>query len=201
MGSQNDIDKIVLDIFGKNNTFVEAGGSDPEDQNNTSLLEKNGWGGLIVEPKTNFNQKYDTMRSNSILENFVLVSNDYTSETIEGDFRHYMMGGIENIHGLDWRPQTYQCTQLSKLLKKHNISEVHFLSLDVEGYEKEVLKGVNFDEVFIHLIVVECHLKNNIRDSFVFLEDFDFIKVHEISQHDFYFNKKSKFFTETIKNI
>jgi FkbM family methyltransferase len=201
MGSQNNIDKIVLDIFGKNNTFVEAGGSDPEDQNNTSLLEKNGWGGLIVEPKTNFNQKYKDMRGNSILENFVLVSNDYSGETIDGDFRHHMMGGVINIHGLDWRPQTYPCTQLSKLLKKHTISEVHFLSLDVEGYEKEVLKGVNFDEVFIHLIVVECHLKNNIRDSFGFLEDFEFKKTYEISQHDFYFNKKSKFFTETLKNI
>lgn len=194
MGSQNNIDTTVLNLFGKNNIFVEAGGSDPEDQNNTSLLERNGWRGLIVEPKTNFNSKYSQMRKNSILENYVLVSNDYVDETIEGDFRHYMMGGIQNIHGLDWNPQTYPCTQLHKLLKKHNLNEVHFLSLDVEGYEKEVIDGINFNEVFIHFIVVECHIKNGIRDSFEFLENHGFEKVEESSQHDYYFNKSSKFF-------
>jgi hypothetical protein len=62
MGAQNNIDFDVLEIFGKNKIFVEAGGSDPQDQNNTSLLEKNGWKGLIVEPKKDFNFKYSNLR-------------------------------------------------------------------------------------------------------------------------------------------
>jgi len=32
MKDQNNIDSIILDTFGQNNIFVEAGGSDPEDQ-------------------------------------------------------------------------------------------------------------------------------------------------------------------------
>lgn len=35
-------------------------------------------------------------------------------------------------------------TTLSALLAKHHVTRVDFLSLDVEGYELEVLKGLNF---------------------------------------------------------
>jgi FkbM family methyltransferase len=193
MGAQNNIDNIVLDIFGKDKFFVEAGGSDPEDQNNTSLLESNGWKGLIVEPKTDFNLKYERMRKNSILENYVLVSNDHLDETVEGDFNHYMMGGVVNIHNLPWTPKPYPCIQLHKLIKKHNINEVHFFSLDVEGYEKEVLNGINFDEVFFHLIVVENHIKNGIKDNFDFLLNNGFEKQERPGYHEYYFNTKSKY--------
>jgi|688.fasta_scaffold750060_1 FkbM family methyltransferase len=197
MGAQNNIDFDVLEIFGKNKIFVEAGGSDPQDQNNTSLLEKNGWKGLIVEPKKDFNFKYSNLRKNSILENYVLVSSDYSDDTIEGDFDHYMMGGVQNIHGLNWNPQKFPCIQLQKLLSKHNMEEIHFLSLDVEGYEKEVLNGVDFIKTFIHLIVVECHIKNGERESFDFLEEKGFKKIKQKTQHDYYFNVSSNFFPET----
>ena len=31
--SQNNLDKTILEIFGRDKIFVEAGGSDPVDQN------------------------------------------------------------------------------------------------------------------------------------------------------------------------
>ena len=55
MSSQNNIDNIILKNIGTSGFFIEAGGSDPNDQNNTHLLEINGWKGLVVEPKTEFN--------------------------------------------------------------------------------------------------------------------------------------------------
>lgn len=199
MSAQNNVDKYVLNIFGNDKIFLEAGGSDPIDQNNTHLLEQQGWKGMIVEPKKDFNNSYQNIRKNTIVENFVLVSNDYKYDFIEGDFSHYMMGGIENIHNQNWKTQTYPCIQLQKLLDKHNFSEIHFFSLDVEGYEKEVLEGLLFDKTFIHLIVVECHIKNGQRESFEFLNNYGFKKVQEILQHDFYFNTKSDFFLDKIK--
>ena len=92
MGAQFNIDNIILSNLGKDKFFVEAGGSHPEDQNNTSLLEKNGWSGLVIEPKTDFNNSYQKSRPKTILENYVLVSNEYEKDYIEGDFSHYMMG-------------------------------------------------------------------------------------------------------------
>jgi len=88
MAAQNNLDSIVLNIFGNNKIFVEAGGSHPVDQNNTFLLEKNGWSGLVVEPKTDFNSIYSSDRPKTILENYVLVSSNYIYDEIEGDFSH-----------------------------------------------------------------------------------------------------------------
>jgi hypothetical protein len=73
MGAQFGIDELILKNLGKDKIFVEAGGSHPDDQNNTSLLEKFGWGGLIVEPKLQYNYLYERDRPKTIVENYVLV--------------------------------------------------------------------------------------------------------------------------------
>lgn len=193
MTSQNGIDEIILKNLGTYGFFIEAGGSDPQDQNNTHLLESNGWKGLIVEPKTEFNQSYSLIRPNSIIENCVLVSSDYKESTIMGDFSHYMMGGVVNTHNFqNWNLSSYPCSTLDFLLKKHDIKEVEFFSLDVEGYEIEVLNGINFSDVFFHVIVVENHEQKGQKDDFSFLENFNFEKKFIINQHEFYINKNSK---------
>ena len=191
MGAQNNIDLIILKNIKDVGFFIEAGGSDPSDQNNTELLERNGWKGLIIEPKGDFNHLYSNMRPNSIVENYVLVSNEYKGDSILGDFSHYMMGGVVNTHNLNWNPTEYKCATLDFLLKKHNIKEVTFFSLDVEGYETEVLKGINFEEVFFHILVIESH---NPKDNFDFLNEFGLIKKSDIGGHEFYVNKDSKYF-------
>lgn len=197
MSAQNNIDRIILGIFGTNKIFVEAGGSHPVDQNNTFLLEKNGWSGLIVEPKTDFNTLYSSLRPKSIVENFVLVSNDYSSDEIYGDFSHYMVGGVINNNlSSSWVPKKHKCTTLDLLLKKHKFNEIHFISLDVEGYEKEVIDGINFDDVFIHSIVVENHNFNDRDSDFSILKKIGFDDVLTIgnNHHVLYINKKSIYY-------
>lgn len=200
MSAQNNIDGIVLSIFGENKIFVEAGGSHPQDQNNTYILEKNGWSGLVVEPKKDFNNLYSTTRPKTIVENYVLVSKDYPYEDIEGDFSHYMVGGIINNNLTNtWNPSKYECKTLDYLLSKNNINEIHFLSLDVEGYENEVINGINFEETFIHLIVVEIHSFNGTPTNFDYLSNFGFEKIKTIgnNHHVFYMNRESDFYEKS----
>jgi FkbM family methyltransferase len=200
MYAQNNLDNIVLSFFkdtDESKVFVEAGGSHPTDQNNTYILEKNGWSGLIVEPKLDFNEHYKSIRPNSILENYVLVDFDYKSDKIEGDFKYYMMGGtINTFEFKDWNPSEYDCCTLQSLLDKHNISKIHFLSLDTEGTEKGILDGIDFDKTFIHLIIVETHVINGVQTNFDFLLNKNFEKVYEYKQHVFYLNKSSEYFNK-----
>jgi hypothetical protein len=199
MGAQFGIDGIIIKNLGTNKFFVEAGGSDPEDQNNTATLERNGWTGLVVEPKMDFNHKYKIYRPNTIVENYVLVSDDYKLDYIEGDFSHYMIGGVLNIHNKSWNPKPHPAIQLSKLLNKHNITEVHFMCLDVEGYENQVLKGINFDDVFIHVLDVENHKALGVDQDFSFLEHLGFERKGIVANsHEIYVNKKSPY-NETFK--
>ena len=202
MAAQNNLDSIVLNIFGNNKIFVEAGGSHPVDQNNTFLLEKNGWSGLVVEPKRDFNSIYSSDRPKTILENYVLVSSNYIYDEIEGDFSHYMIGGIINNNlSTHWNPTKYKCKTLDSLLSKNDINEVHFLSLDVEGYENEVIEGINFKNTFIHLIIVEIHNFNGTPTNFDYLNKYGFEKIKSINNHhDVFINIKSEFY-ESAKNV
>ena len=194
MSAQNEIDKTIFKIFGKNKIFFEAGGSNPYDQSNTTFLEENGWSGLVVEPKEYWNKTYKDFRPNTILENYVLVSKNYDKEYIEGDFSHYMTGGVINIHNSkDWKLSKFPCITLEKLFNKHNINEIHFFSLDVEGYEKEVLEGIDFNSVFIHCMVVERHKIDDKWTNFDYLIDLGFEKVQEFENHMYFFNKKTDF--------
>lgn len=200
MSAQNNIDKIVLEIFGVNKIFVEAGGSHPQDQNNTYLLENYGWNGIVVEPKLDFNNMYKMYRPKTILENYVLVSKKYEGDEIEGDFSHYMIGGVNNYHSCDtWVPTKYNCKTLDSLLTKNNINEIHFLSLDVEGYENEVIEGINFNNTFIHLIVVEIHNFDGVPTNFDYLTNYGFEKIKSVgnNHHDFYMNTKSEFYEKS----
>jgi hypothetical protein len=105
-----------------------------------------------------------------------------------------MMGGVVNIHNLNWNPSPHKAIQLSKLLKKHNLTEVHFMSLDVEGYEEQVLKGVDFNEVFFHVIDLENHGQRGVVQDFSFLNDFGFEKVGVVeNSHEIYVNKNSPY--------
>jgi len=194
MSSQNQFDKIIYNIFDKEKIFFEAGGSNPYDQCNTTFLEENGWSGLVVEPKDYWNSTYRDFRPKTILENYVLVSKNHKEDFIEGDFDDFMTGGIINIHNKsNWSPTKFPCKTLDFLLKKHNINEIHFFSLDVEGYEKEVLEGINFDDVYIHCMVIEIHKINDEWTNFDYLESFGFTKVQEIKNHVLFFNNKSPF--------
>jgi len=206
MGAQNNIDTIILRAVGEKGFFIEAGGSDPHDQSNTALLESKGWTGLVVEPNPEFNQKYREYRPNTIVENYALVDFNWDKDFILADCSRYMTGGVLNIHGSsDWNPQEYPATTLDRLLKKHNITEVHFFSLDVEGYETQVLNGINFSETLFHILVVENHASleginpNSVFESdFAFLETFGFEKKLTIGQHEFYVNQKSKYYNNFV---
>lgn len=68
------------------------------------------------------------------------------------------------------------------LSKKHNIKKVDVFFLDVEGYELEVLKGINFDEVDISYFVIEINDLQNMKkeiDNFLFKKSY--INIANIS--------------------
>lgn len=192
---------VIIPIFGNDKIFVEAGGSHPIEGNMTYLFEKIGWKGLIVEPKEDFNYHYSIERPNSIVENYVLVSEKYEGSEIEADFSYYMEGGVVNTWNRDnWNPKFYKCCTLDYLMRKHNMIEIHLLSIDVEGYENEVLDGIDFDSTFVHLMVLESHEIDGICVNFDYLEEKGFSKILVIERskssfaHEFWMNKKSGFF-------
>lgn len=48
------------------------------------------------------------------------------------------------------------CVTLTSIVRRAGVTEIDYLSLDVEGHELEVLKGVDLNEVFIKVITLEA---------------------------------------------
>lgn len=181
--SQFNIDLYLCELFknSKKGFFIEAGANDGISQNNTYLLEKKlNWDGLLVEPNPH---AYNICKRNRscIVENYALVSFDYTDEYILGDFEQNsfegsMMGGCSSIHN---KKTKAKAIQLSKLLDQNNISEIDFLSIDVEGYEIEALSGIDYERHAPKHILYEDHEHRNIKYSESF-NDFFIKRKYEL---------------------
>ena len=63
-------------------------------------------------------------------------------------------------------------------------SLIDFLSLDVEGAELDVLKGINFSQYNFKYIVVECRSIQRLQDH---LKNFKYKFIKKLSSYDYLF--------------
>jgi hypothetical protein len=104
------------------------------------------------------------------------------------DDRHIARINNELIdRGGSYRDVYVPCSRLGRLLEEVGLTQVHYLSIDVEGAERSILKGIDFRHIDIYCISVE----NNYQDSWVpcFLMAKGFI-FHAIAGDEFYVNRR-----------
>jgi FkbM family methyltransferase len=155
--------------------FVEAGAHDGLTQSNTAMLElSRGWRGLLVEPIPELARRCRANRPAAIVEQAALVAADFSSERIRMTYcnRSSLVEGgrgdpeadrawIERCRRLPdqkhVRPYSLvvPARTLSSLLDEHGLERVDFLSLDLEGYEANALRGLDFERHRPAVILVE----------------------------------------------
>jgi FkbM family methyltransferase len=174
--SLHNLDILMLEYLDyENGFFIEVGANDGIEQSNTCMYEKyRNWKGLLVEPNPIKFSICKNNRTNSIVENYALVSSTYEKSTISGDFLNEGHG--DSLMAMVVEDGDYQdedilrnrqkrlnsgnivdvpAITLTKLLDKHQITKIDFFSLDVEGYEMSVLNGLDFSIYRPKYILVE----------------------------------------------
>jgi len=198
----NDLDKKLeqhLDFDG--GIFVEAGANDGVKQSNTLHFETcRGWHGLLVEPVPELARKCRIRRPRSIVEAVALVAPMEAGRPVTlryADLMSVIKGGMKTAEeeqkhveaGIKVQelPNTFEIevpsATLSGLFDKHGISQVHLLSLDLEGYERKALEGLDFSRHRPQFILVEARYRDEIEQ---YLAPYYELK-EELSHHDLLF--------------
>jgi len=165
--SQIGQDKYIVEhIFNrkKNGYFIELGAGDGEYLSNTFALEKNlDWGGVCIEPNPKFTSALGKNRScHKVFSPIFSVSDKEVEFSIVdgGEF-----SGISNLLG---NIGSYK-VENKIMLKTKTLTEVldsikaptyiDYMSLDTEGSELEILKGLDFSKYTIGYMSVEHNFR------------------------------------------
>jgi len=172
--SQFSQDKIINTHFVKNKRdgyFVDVGAHNGVLYSNTYFFEKElNWRGICVEPiqyeyeKLKKARKSININACAYSEDGEILFNLVEDKQSPGAHSYNMLSGIVGNHstknrvakfGLDSELIEVPCVQLKTLFEKYKIETVDYLSIDTEGSELEVLKGIDFSKVHINLIDLE----------------------------------------------
>jgi FkbM family methyltransferase len=148
--------------------FVEAGANDGFQQSNTYWLEKfRGWRGLLVEPMPELAAEARRNRGQSIVVQSALMPPDHAASVRMrfGDLTSSVSGTQPDAwsdQGLafGWR-DAYElevpARTLSAILDEVAAPEIDLLSLDIEGFEAQALRGLDLARHAPRYILVEIH--------------------------------------------
>jgi FkbM family methyltransferase len=204
--------KLLAYLPDKNNGFfIEAGANDGISQSNTLFLEsERDWHGLLIEPNKfkALQCQQNRPHPKNIFSNCALVDFEYELDYVRGyfsgvEYEDGLMGqAIEGNPAFDerdvrWQPYepvSVPAKTLTSILDAHHIRDIDFFSLDVEGFELNVLNGLDFEKHRPRLICIECWGKNpDHRNHQLFIEinkklkDNRYSLLEQLTQGDFLF--------------
>lgn len=204
--SLNQLDqKLEKYVDYDNGYFVELGANDGVTQSNSLYFEKyRNWRGLLVEPAP---QNFLKCRQNRSVRNAIYcaacVSFDYDQEFVRIAYSNLMSTPV-NLESDIRDPRAHAAlgdrflgigetvfefgavarSLNSMLLDAGAPRQIDFLSLDVEGAELEVLKGVDHQAFRFRYILVECR---DFPKLDAYLEKYGYRFIEKLSEQDYLF--------------
>ncbi len=140
----------------KEGVFVDVGGNHPIHGSNTYLLEQNGWTGIAIEPQKKLRDLWPEYRTAPCLPYVIGPENKEVTFIVGGENEN----GVYGVEGFNKVKEirnkiVLQQKRLDDVLTENNIKKIDYVSIDVEGYELNVLKSIDFSKTNITLIGVE----------------------------------------------
>jgi len=156
------LDKRMLKYINyKNGFYIECGANDGVNQSNTWYLEKKlDWKGLLVEPiEVVFNELKKNRSKNNFFFQRALRPINFKKKIIQLNLNENdtltTRSSNDNIKRKKIRVKSSNLNYLLNKIKAPRV--IDFFSLDVEGDEFLVLKGINFKKYSFKYLLIECN--------------------------------------------
>ncbi|OEZ53133.1 FkbM family methyltransferase [Duganella sp. HH105] len=150
--------------------YIDVGANDPELHSVTKAFYDQGWSGVNVEPMPSYGPAFRAQRPRDINLNVAAgaASGSITLFDIP-DVNGWAstdsaVAAAHRAHGHQVVEHTVPLLTLAEICRAHVRGEVHFLKVDVEGFEGDVLRGMDFTLCRPWIVVVEAIMPNS-RDS------------------------------------
>jgi hypothetical protein len=89
------------------------------------------------------------------------VSDTYQYDTVKGDFNSITMASVNGIRLNSDKLVEVNCTTLEKIINTNlDNKSIDLLSLDTEGYEFDILQGLNLDKNRPKYMLIEIYTKD-----------------------------------------
>lgn len=168
--------------------YLECGSNDGVFQSNSLSLEKNqNWSGILIEASPlAYNQSLVNRDSEKNIIIFgALVSDEYKEKTIIGDFSGHPMGSIggkrlNNQANANIEVPAYTLTEI---LSYFEIEKVDAMFIDVEGFELDVLHGLDFNTWKPAYFLIEWNAGED--ELFPFMESKGYENLGNISDFNY----------------
>jgi FkbM family methyltransferase len=146
--------------------YVDVGAQDPEIDSVTRAFYERGWSGINIEPVEEYFIRLNQARPHDSNLRIAVggMSGLRTLHSFAGSGLSTLDPQISARHeaaGLTPTESMVQVLTLTEVLKDSGRSLFHFLKIDVEGAEGEVLEGLDLDRIRPWIIVVEATEPNS----------------------------------------
>ena len=146
--------------------YIDVGAQDPVVDSVTRAFYVRGWRGINIDPVKHWHQRLMEDRPHDINLRVAVGAT-------QGQIRVHEVAdsGLSTISdqyaarheeaGFAVSSEMVEMTTLDSIMAEQRVTEVHFLKVDVEGAEKDVLTGISFREVRPWVVLVESREPNS----------------------------------------
>ncbi|MES2320234.1 MAG: FkbM family methyltransferase [Pseudomonadota bacterium] len=147
--------------------YIDVGANDPVADSVSKVFYDAGWHGINLEPLPAFHQALQAQRPRDI--NLALAAGASDGSITLFDFPAMMgwaspdpaVAASHRAAGYALAELTVPMRTLSSVCAEHVTGEIHFLKIDVEGYEREVLRGLDLARWRPWILVIEATMPNS----------------------------------------
>jgi FkbM family methyltransferase len=160
----------------ENGFYIDVGANDPVADSVTNAFYSHGWCGINIEPLSSYHAALQRERPRDISLRCAAGAICGEIELWDCEIRGWATADKSVIayHEENGHIGSFQKVPILPLSEICNVNvegEIHFLKIDVEGFEKSVIEGMDFSRFRPWILVIEATRPNSVEEVYGEWED------------------------------